>query len=158
MVDHGVLGDQLQGLLAIVAGKRIQRVVQHVAGVVGDAAHHFIVVDGDRAARVQRFGGAGDLGRFVADALQVGNDLDGRHDGAQVVGGRLAAHDQVAAGVVQRDFQLVDGVVFAHHAVGAFRIADAEAGHGVEELGLDDAAHQQHLAADGFQFVVILFG
>ncbi|MNT95121.1 hypothetical protein D3C72_2369380 [compost metagenome] len=64
----------------------------------------------------------------------------------------------MAAGVVQLHFQLVHGVVFAHHALGAFQVADAEAGHGVEELRFDDAAHQQHLGADRLQFLVVFLG
>lgn len=107
---------------------------------------------------MQIFRGARDLGRLVADAFEVGDDLDRRHHGAQIVGGRLAPHDQVAAGVVERHFELVDGVILGDHAVGAVLVADAETRHRVEELGLDDAAHQQDLGADGLEFVVVLLG
>jgi hypothetical protein len=85
------------------------------------------VVEADHAALVQAFRGARDLAGLVADALEVGDHLDRRHHGAQVVRGRLAAHDQVAAGVVELDFELVHGLVVGHHLVGLLGIADAEA-------------------------------
>ncbi|MCY1370816.1 hypothetical protein D9M69_579240 [compost metagenome] len=145
-------------MLAIVTRERVERIVQHVGGRVGDAAHHLVMVDDAVAALVQILRHAGDFGRLVAYALEVGDHLDGGHDGAQVVGGRLAAHDQMAARIVQRHFELVDDIVFAHHAVGALGIADAEARHRIEELGFNDAAHQGHFRADRFEFVVVLLG
>jgi hypothetical protein len=93
-----------------------------------------------------------------ATLVEVGDHLDGGHHGAQVVRGRLAFHDQVAAGVVQRDFKLVDGLVFGHHALGARDVADAEAFQRFFELGFHHAAHQQDLGTDPFEFLVVLLG
>jgi hypothetical protein len=67
------------------------------------------------------------------------------------------AHDQVAAGVVELHFELVDRVVVGHDLVGPGRVADAEAVQRFLELGFHHAAHQQDLRADRFQLLVVLF-
>ena len=43
-----------------------------------------------------------------ADSLEVGDHLDRCHHRAQVICRRLTLDDQVAAGVIQRHFHLVD--------------------------------------------------
>ena len=53
----------------------------------------------------------GDVDRQVADALEVGVDLDGRDDRAQVGGHRLVQRQQREAAVVDLDVQLVDRLV-----------------------------------------------
>ncbi len=156
MVDDLVAGDDLHRLLAVEARKGVERVVQQVGGVLADRADHVVVGEAGRAALVQAFRGARDLARLVADALEVGDDLDRGHDGAQVVGGRLALDDQVAAGVVELHFELVDGVVVRHHLVGLGDVADPEAVQRLLELGFHHAAHQQDLGTDRFEFLVVL--
>jgi len=51
----------------------------------------------------------GDVHREVADALEVGVDLDRREDAAQVGGHRLAKRQQAEAPVVDLLVQLVIG-------------------------------------------------
>ena len=58
----------------------------------------------------------GDVDREVADALEVGVDLDRRDDRAQVHRHRLVQRQQLEAAVVDFDVQLVDGTVAGEHA------------------------------------------
>ena len=72
---------------------------------------------------------ARDLLRLVADALEVGDGLDHRHEQAQVPGGGLAPRDDVAAGLVELDLDGVDPVVLADHLVDELHVAGDEALH-----------------------------
>ena len=58
----------------------------------------------------------GDVDRQVADALEVGVDLDRRDDRAQVGGHRLVQRQQREAAVVDLDVQRVDRLVAGEHA------------------------------------------
>jgi hypothetical protein len=157
MIDQLVLRDQTGGVLFIESGEGVERIVQHVAGATGNDPHGFILVDVGATALLDGLGGTRNLGRFVADALQIGDDLDGRHHGAQVVGRRLAPHDQVTAGIVERDFELVDVFIGLDDLLRPFGVAGPEARHRIMELAFDQAAHEQHLGADCFQIEIVLF-
>jgi len=102
------------------------------------------------ARHVQPLGGvdqlrhARDLRRLVADALQIGDGLHHRDQQAQVAGGRLAARDDLAAGLVEADLESVDAVVVGDHAVDQVHLAGDQGLHRARDLFLDQAAHLQH--------------
>ena len=58
-----------------------------------------------------------DVDGEVADALEIGVDLDGRDDGPQVDGHRLVQRQQREAASVDLDVQLVDRLVAVQDAV-----------------------------------------
>jgi hypothetical protein len=68
-----------------------------------------------RLAGMERTRHLGDLLRFVADALQVGDGLHHGHDHAQVDRRRLAPGDHVVAGLVEFDLVPVDLAIIGDH-------------------------------------------
>src|SRR5262245_49747251 len=56
-----------------------------------------------------------DVDREVADALEIGVDLDRRHDRAKVGGHRLVERQQLETAAVDFDVKLVDWLVAAEH-------------------------------------------
>jgi hypothetical protein len=81
--------------------------------------------------------------------------LDGE-DQAQVGGRRLAAHDDLAQVAVDRELELVHLAVGGDHLLRAIDVAVEVARHRAADLGLDQAAHLHHPAADGFEVLVVL--
>ena len=68
-----------------------------------------------------------DVDGQVADALEVGIDLDRRHDGAQVRSHGLIQREQRKTAVVDFDVQPVNRFVLDEHAIDQFEIAIDEA-------------------------------
>ncbi len=146
MIDHLILRNQPLRLLLVEARESIQCVVQQVRRVARNRAYGFIVIERrDDAAFMHVLRSARDLGRFVADALQVGDCLDRCHHRTQVICGRLAFHNQMTARVVQRDFKSVHVFVGLDHRDRAFDIASTKTGNRILKLILDQTAHQQDL-------------
>ena len=83
----------------------------------------------------------GDVHGLVADPLQVGVDLHGRRDEAQVRGHRLLQRQQLQAAVVDLDLQVVDLLVGADDQLGLVQAAlDQGADRAVDAL-LHQRAH-----------------
>ena len=92
------------------------------------------------------------------NALEVGDGLHDGEDHAQVAGRRLAAHDELAAVAVDRDFHRVDAMVGFDHLIGKREIAGGERVDRAADLRLDQPAHRQHARADRAQVEVVLLG
>jgi hypothetical protein len=88
----------------------------------------------------------GDVHRQVAHSLEVGVDLDRRHDLPQVGGHRLVQRQQAEAAVVDLDVQLVDRLVAAQHQVDERRVARDEPLDRRAHPLLRQAAHLQEAA------------
>ena len=54
---------------------------------------------------------------FIADALQIGNCLDGGHDHAQVACGRSARRENAATLLVNGHLHAIDLVILARHGL-----------------------------------------
>jgi hypothetical protein len=79
---------------------------------LGDVAHARDVDERlDRRVLQVALAGLGDVHRQVADPLEVGVDLHGRHDRPQVGRHRLVQREQLEAAVVDLDVQVVDRLV-----------------------------------------------
>ena len=65
----------------------------------------------------------GDVDGQVADALEIGVDLDRGDDGPQVGGHRLVQREQLEAAVVDLDVQLVERLVAVQHALDELAVA-----------------------------------
>ena len=63
----------------------------------------------------------------------------------------------MAASIIEFDFQAIDGLVVLHDAMSDFQVTATEGCNRILELVLHHAAHGQHLGADLFQILVILF-
>jgi hypothetical protein len=103
-----------------------------------------------------RTGHLGDLLRFVADALQVGDGLHHGHDHAQVDRRRLAPGDDVVAGLVEFDLVPVDLAIVGDHLFDQRDVAGLQAVHGALHLLLDQAAHRQHARAQALEIGIEL--
>ena len=95
-----------------------------------------------------------DLLALVADALQVGDGLDGGDDHAQVAGRRCARGEDAAALLVDRHFHAVDLVIVLRHGSTEGAVALDQRGERRAELLLDEAAHGEHLAAHVLEILV----
>ena len=101
-------------------------------------------------------GEAPELLGLVADALQVGDDLDDGDDEPQVAGRGLAPRQHARALLVDLDLEGVHVVVGLRDLGGEVRVALEQGRQAVRHLALDEPAHGQHLVADGLQLEVEL--
>jgi len=85
--------------------------------------------------------GLGDVDGQVADAFEVGVDLDRGDNRAQVGGHRLVQREQLEAAVVHLDVQLVDRLVAVEHAVDGRDVAADQPVHRGADALLREAAH-----------------
>ncbi len=83
----------------------------------------------------------GDVDGEVADALEIGVDLHGRDDRAQVDGHRLVERQQREAAVVDLDVQRVERLVAGEHALDQLAVAVDQALDREAHLLLGQAAH-----------------
>jgi hypothetical protein len=95
----------------------------------------------DRGVREVAQRRLGDVDRQIADALEIGVDLDRRQDDAQVDRHRLVQRQQLDAAAVDLDVQLVDRRVAGEHLVDERPIAVDEAGDRRAHALLGEAAH-----------------
>ena len=99
----------------------------------------------------------GDIGGVVADALQIGGDLQGRDDLAQVQGHGLAQRQHADDVGVDLDLVVVQALVALHDLAGELGVALHHALDGGLKLALGDAAHLDDGAAQRVQFLVVGF-
>ena len=87
--------------------------------------------------------GLGDVHRQVADPLQVGVDLHGRDDDAQVGGHRLMQGQQLEAAIVHFHVQVVDRLVAGQHGVERRVVAVHHPAHRFAHPLLGQPAHRE---------------
>ncbi len=89
-------------------------------------------------------GRLGDVDGEIADALEVGVDLDGGDNRPQVGGHRLMQRQQLEAAVVDLDVQVVDRLVADEHVRRPARgHARSEAGDGLAHALFRQPAHRE---------------
>ena len=93
----------------------------------------------------------GDIDGEVTDALEVGIDLDGGDDRAQVDRHRLVQRQELEAAAVDLDVQLVDRRVAGQHAVDDGRVALDESADGRADAVLGEAAHFEQPCLELFE-------
>ena len=151
LVDLVVLLQHFQGLVDVQPGEGVQRLAQlgnrklAFEGQVGDGQAQTA-----RHARVdQPLHRARHPGRFVADALEVGDGLADGDEQAQVTRGRLAPGDDGRQVSVDLDFHRVDHFLLGQHLRRQFAVEVGQRVDGLGELRLDEPAHLQHAGRDG---------
>ncbi len=156
-VDGLVVLSHGQCQVGVEAGKSVQRIADHVAHLVTDVAH-FHIAPWRLAFFTQLDGPAGDLGRFVTNALQVDHRLGDTDDQAQVGGRRLPTGEDTQAFLVDIALHLVDLLVNLAHLLGQARIGFDQRGDRVVDLFFNQPAHGQQVAAHLFQLGIELLG
>ena len=131
--------------------------MNHGANLIGQVLHLQHVLAGPLLGR-QADRHARDLGGLVADPLQIGDGLDHGVDQSKVTGGRLAAHQDLAAILVDPHLDAVDRLIGGLHLRCEYAVQRHQRTCGVENLRFDTPAHFQHTRADVFQFGVELAG
>ena len=131
--------------------------MDHLAHLLADVAD-LDVAAGGLAVLGQLDGATGDLGSLVADALQVDHRLGDADDQAQVGGRGLTASEDAQAFLVDAALHDVDLVVDGAHLARQPGIGIDHRAHGVADLLFHQTAHGQQVAADLFQFDVVLLG
>ena len=85
----------------------VERVAQHRLRDVGHSRDVDQLLDGWMRRVALR--GLGDVHGEIADALEIGVDLDRSHHGAQIRGDRLVQGQELQAPIVDLDVQSVEG-------------------------------------------------
>ena len=157
-VDVLVAGGGADRRIDVEPGERVERVTEHRAHELAEVAEVLPVARHLVVARDQVDREASELLGLVADALEIGDDLDDGDDEAKVGGGRLAPGEHLGAVLVDLDLERVDLVI-------VLRDDGPEIGIGLEQrrqpaadLLLDEPAHLQHLVADLLELEVELVG
>jgi len=137
-------------LLNVARRERLERAVQHALRERGDRVEigewprwRMRHVPGRRFA---------DIDREIADALDVGVDLQNGDDDAQVGGERLSQREELEAAVVDFDVQLVDRLVAADHIGDELGVACRQACDGLSEPLFGEPAHVEQSTHEGIEF------
>jgi hypothetical protein len=99
-------------------------------------------------------GRLGDVHRQVSHALQVGVDLHGRDDSAQVGRHRLVQGEQLEAAVVDLDVQFVDRLVAIQHAPDQRDVAGRQSLDGGADTLLRQTTHFEQPALEHFELLL----
>ena len=99
-------------------------------------------------------GRLGDVHRQVADALEIGVDLDRGHDGPQVGRHRLVQRQQLQHAVVDLDVELVDRLVAGQHRFDEAEVALGQALDGMAHALLGQAAHLEQPGPEDLEFLL----
>src|ERR1700683_4462255 len=106
LVHYPVLAAGPESGVGIEPRKGIERVVYQQLYRASQVLDLAVAVGRAFHGRQPR-GNQADLLAFIADAFQIGNGLDGRHDHAQVTGRGRAGRKDAAAVLVDRDLHAV---------------------------------------------------
>ena len=98
--------------------------------------------------------GFADVDGQVADALEVGVDLDGGDDHAQVGGHRLVQRQQLEAAIVHFHVEVVDRLVARQHRVERGVVAVHQAAHRFAHALLGQPAHRQQPLLERVELVL----
>ena len=107
---------------AVEVEVRLGRLLEQRLGLVAHLLDHAAQVRIELVP-VDPSGRLADVDAQVRRALDVGDDLDRRHDGAEVDGDRRLQGDDPEAGLLEFDRLHVVGVVAEDHVLGALEVA-----------------------------------
>ena len=119
---------------------------------------HFHVATRRLTLFAQLDGAAGNLGGFIANALQVDHRLGNADDQTQVRGRWLAAGKNAQALFVDIAFHLVDLLVNLTHLLSQARVGLDQRGDRIIDLLLHQPAHRQEVAAHFLKLGIELRG
>ena len=88
----------------------------------------------------------------IADPLEIGVDLDGRHDDAEIRRHRLMQREQLEAAIIDFDMKVVDRLVARGDRVESVRVPVHETVHRFPHPFLGEAAHRQQSRREGVEF------
>ena len=117
----------------------------------------------DRVQRLDRrllgepHGALGDIGRVIADPLQVVGDLHGHHDQAQVDRHGLPRRQQADRVLIDLLFHAIDLIVLLDHPLGLFDVAIDQGFDRACDLLFDHAAHLEDLARQQRDLLIVRF-
>ena len=151
-VDFVVAVAHFDGGGRVAAGIGVERALdlaQHQSRHVLDA----VVEGGLQAHAFELERAAGQLLGHVADALEIGGDVDGGDDGAQVRSHGLAARDHRNGHVVDAALHVVDALVGDDGEVRQLAIKLEQGLGAVFDRDLDLTAHLGDQLGEGGQFV-----
>ncbi len=128
--------------------------MQHLLDLTRHVGH--VDVGLERRLAVELQDALADVDAEVADALEVGDELEGHGEEPQVGGHRLSARQHLHAELVHFHLELVDLAVGGDHLFGQHAVAlDERADAAVDHL-LDLGAHEQELLADATELALVL--
>ena len=108
----------------------------------------------DRRVAQVALAGLADVHGQVAHPLEVGVDLDGGDDHAQVGGHRLVQGQQLETAVVQLDVQVVDGLIAGQYGLERRTVAVHQAAQRFAHPFLGQAAHGQQALLERVELVL----
>lgn len=158
MVDRVVALDDGHRHGGVEARERIERLAQQRGGQVGGHAQLRAWQVARRAILDDGLDHAGDAGHLVTGTLQVLRGAGNGSQETQVAGGGLATADGGDDLVIDLHFHLVDAVFVLHHLLGRFQAHVDQRIDRLVQLGLDQAAHFEHVRGNGVQLGVELAG
>ena len=154
LVHDAILARHPQSRLGIQARERIERSAHHLGDQFADVLQFAIAVGGP-VERGEPRGGVTEFFRLVADALEVRDRLDDRHDQAQVRCRGPARCQDAAAIVVDRHLHRVDLVIQSSHLLAQTTVAIHDRLHAILQLLLHQPAHLQHGRAHPLEVGVV---
>src|ERR1700687_396961 len=153
LIDPPVLAAGPECGFGIQPGEGIERVMeQHLhrtAQMLDLAVAIGWPLDGRQARSDQT-----NLLAFIADALDIGNGLDGRDDHTQVAGGGSPGREDAAAVLVDRDLHAIDLVVVPGDRAPQRTVGIDQRHEAAAELILDKTTHRKHFAAHPLEILV----
>jgi len=153
LVDQAVLAGHPQRRLDIHARERIESRVHHVRHHAAEMLDLAVLVRGALHGGEAR-SDVPDLLGLIADALEVGDGLDDRHDHSQVPRRRRPRREDAAALIVDGHLHVVHLVVIGRHPLAEGAVAFDQRRDRLLQLLLDEASHAEHLAAYALEVLV----
>jgi len=153
LVDRVVREADAERQLGVLAHEGVEAPAEHVARHVGHARDVDVGLDRQLAGELD--GPLGDVSRHVADALQVGGDLERRGDEAEVARRGLAEREQLEREVVDLDVEAVHGVVALDGGARERLVALNEGLHRPPDLLLHQPAHLEHRGAQLAELLLV---
>ena len=174
LVDGRVAMEERGGLLDVARHQRVERLVEDGDGLVSEAgqvAHGalgppgpvavaFAVARGapgelQRRLFVELDDALADVHAEIADALQIGDDLQRRGDEPQVRGHRLADGEDAHGELVDLALEAVDAPIEAHGRLRQRGVARAQRGLALADHLLDEAPHEEELLPQHAQLLLV---
>ena len=153
-VDHAIAFDDFARALGVGGHESIQRIADHRLDNLGHARQPDIGLE--RRLHVELDHALADVYAQVADALQVGGELERDGDKAQVGGDRLALGENAQAQLVRLDFEPVDLMIELDHAAREFGIALRQRAHAARDHLFHARAHDEQAVVQLRQFALVL--
>lgn len=96
-----------------------------------------------------------DVHAEVSDALQIGDDLEGHRDEAQVRRHRLTGGEDAQRQLVHLTFEAVDAAIHAHRLARQLAVAFGERVDALDNHLLDERPHEEDLVAERAQLLLV---